>query len=166
MRSRFDRNRKRNKAQTCCSLELEPRNVRTVKPVRRAHSAAPFQRDCFVPVMSPVYGMTQGSGQESGPAGFRKPDLPAILTSRHWGDVDMTTIRTSKGHAFGRNRPGSDGSFALHTQPERNTTFRPLPPPTGKPPYHLDLKSIIPDADYATIVAAGKLTFHLNGDMG
>jgi acid phosphatase type 7 len=69
-------------------------------------------------------------------------------------------------HAFGRSRPGADGSFPLHRAPERNTRFRALPPPTGKAPYRLDLKSIISPADYQAIVAKRKLTFHLNGDMG
>jgi hypothetical protein len=67
---------------------------------------------------------------------------------------------------FGRTRPGADGSFSLHTEPARNTSFRPLPPPTGKAPYRLDLKSIIGAADYQNIVQSRKLTFHLNGDMG
>jgi acid phosphatase type 7 len=78
----------------------------------------------------------------------------------------MAISRSGKGHAFGRGRPGADGSFSLHQTPERNTAFRPLPPPTGNAPYRLDLKSIISDADYAAIVAAKKLTFHVNGDMG
>jgi acid phosphatase type 7 len=69
-------------------------------------------------------------------------------------------------HSFGRSRPGADGSFALHRTPERNVGFRPLPKPTGKTPYRLNLKSIISHADYQSIVANRKLTFHLNGDMG
>ncbi len=51
-------------------------------------------------------------------------------------------------HLFGRTRPGADGSFALHQEPPRNTSFRPLPPPTGSAPYRLDLKSIISPSDY------------------
>jgi len=78
----------------------------------------------------------------------------------------MPISRSSKGHSFGRTRPGADGAFALHQTPDRNTSFRPLPNPTGPAPYRLDLKSIISDADYAAIVQARKLTFHLNGDMG
>src|SRR5215472_14489537 len=70
------------------------------------------------------------------------------------------------GHSFGRPRPGADGAFPLHLEADRNTSFRPLPPPTGKAPYRLDLKSIISPADYQTIVQKKKLTFHLNGDMG
>src|ERR1700739_2111811 len=70
------------------------------------------------------------------------------------------------GHSFGRKRPGADGSFSLHQEPVRNTSFPPLPAPTGNAPYRLDLKSIISDADYQAIVKNRKLTFHLNGDMG
>ena len=70
------------------------------------------------------------------------------------------------GHVFGRSRPNADGGFSLHTIPKRDTHFRELPNPSGKPPFHLDLKSIIPAADYKAIVAAKKFAFHLNGDMG
>jgi hypothetical protein len=78
----------------------------------------------------------------------------------------LGTHRGQGEHAFGRPRPGADGSFALHREPDRNTSFRQLPPPTGPAPYRLDLKSIISAADYQTIVQKRKLTFHLNGDMG
>ncbi|MFI4998350.1 MAG: metallophosphoesterase family protein [Reyranellales bacterium] len=70
------------------------------------------------------------------------------------------------GHSFGRPRPGALGSYVLHQDAQRNVSFRPLPPPTGKAPFRLDLKSIIPKEDYAAIVKNKKLTFHLNGDMG
>lgn len=68
-------------------------------------------------------------------------------------------------HVFGRPRPSSSTGFSLHTKPKRDTRFRPLPPPTGKPPFHLDLKDVIAQADYK-LIAKKKLTFHLNGDMG
>jgi len=69
-------------------------------------------------------------------------------------------------HVFGRARPNATGTFNLHTTPKRDTHFRELPTPTGKLPFQLDLKTIVPAADYKAIVAAKKLVFHLNGDMG
>ena len=69
-------------------------------------------------------------------------------------------------HQFGRARPSSAGTFPLHITPQRDTHFRPLPKPTGKPPFQLDLKSILPAASYNAIVKKKKLTLHLNGDMG
>lgn len=85
----------------------------------------------------------------------------------------MAFERSANGHLYGRARPGEDGTFPLHKAPPRNTSFRPLPEVGDKPnevpgpsPFRLDLKSIIPEADYAAIVSAGKLTFHLNADMG
>jgi predicted phosphodiesterase len=69
-------------------------------------------------------------------------------------------------HTFGRSRPSHSGHFPIHTVPERDVAFRPLPDPTGTAPFHLDLKSIISPSDYQAIVGARKLTFHLNGDMG
>src|SRR5262245_40865672 len=78
----------------------------------------------------------------------------------------MAFSRTVKGHSFGRARPGESGGYALHKAPARNVSFRPLPPVWGSPPYRLDLKSVISDADYQNIKSSKKLTFHLNGDMG
>jgi predicted phosphodiesterase len=69
-------------------------------------------------------------------------------------------------HTFGRARPSHSGAFPIHTMPERDVAFRPLPAPTGAPPFHLELQSIIAPSDYQSIVAAKKLTFHVNGDMG
>ena len=69
-------------------------------------------------------------------------------------------------HMFGRARPNASGTFDLHVVPKRDTHFRDLPTPSGRPPFHLDLKTVVPAADYAAIVKAKKLIFHLNGDMG
>src|SRR5579859_2753045 len=69
-------------------------------------------------------------------------------------------------HVFGKPRPSSSGVHPIHLAPPRDTHFRDLPPPTGTAPFRLDLKSILPPADYAAIVAKKKLTFHFNGDMG
>ena len=68
-------------------------------------------------------------------------------------------------HVFGKKRPSKSKGFGLHFKPKRDTHFRPLPDPTGASPFHLDLKGIIPDADYK-LIARKKLTLHINGDMG
>jgi len=78
----------------------------------------------------------------------------------------MAIVKGSNPHVFGRARPSRGGEHPIHIKPERDTHYRDLPPPTGKAPFHLDLKEIIPDANYQTIVKKKKLTFHLNGDMG
>lgn len=70
------------------------------------------------------------------------------------------------GHTFGRLRPSATTGFSLHRTPPRDTHFRDLPQPTGKPPFQLDLKSIIPAVDYKAIVDRKRLTCHVNGDMG
>src|ERR1700720_2080605 len=76
------------------------------------------------------------------------------------------TVKGKNQHAFGRQRPSYGGRYPLHVTPERDTHFRDLPPPTGEAPFRLDLKDVISESDYATIKNRGKLTFHLNGDMG
>jgi len=46
------------------------------------------------------------------------------------------------------------------------SVFQPLPLPTGNPPYHLDIGSIIPAPVYQNIVQSKKMTFHLIADVG
>jgi hypothetical protein len=55
---------------------------------------------------------------------------------------------------FGHVRPSSLRS-AVPQLPLGNQQFRPLPPPAGKPPYHLALDSVIRAEDFATIKAGG-----------
>ena len=78
----------------------------------------------------------------------------------------MTIVKGRGQHVFGRSRPSHSGKHPIHVSPPRDTHFRDLPPPTGTAPFRLDLKDIIPEDDYRTIVRKKKLTFHLNGDMG
>src|SRR5216684_321911 len=69
-------------------------------------------------------------------------------------------------HVFGRPRPSQAKKVTLHTKPQRDTHFRPLPPPPGSDPFQLDLVSILPPESITAITRAKKLTFHLNGDLG
>lgn len=78
----------------------------------------------------------------------------------------MTTIKGQHPHVFARTRPSRFGAHPIHLKPVRDTQFRNLPPPTGKAPFRLDLKDILPDPTYKAILRYKKLTFHLNGDMG
>src|SRR6266478_6604131 len=78
----------------------------------------------------------------------------------------MAITQGRQPHVFGRARPSRGGQHPIHIQAERDTHFRPLPPPTGAAPFHLDLRDVIPARNYQTIVRRKKLTFHLNGDMG
>jgi Icc-related predicted phosphoesterase len=78
----------------------------------------------------------------------------------------MAILKGQHPHVFGRTRPSQSGKFPIHQKETRDTHFRPLPPATGQPPFRLELKDILPDADYKDILKKKKLTFHLNGDMG
>ncbi|MFL9898020.1 hypothetical protein PQR71_07605 [Paraburkholderia fungorum] len=73
-------------------------------------------------------------------------------------------------HQFGKSHPSEDGNFNVHvatSQKGRDEHFRPLTDPLpGKPPFHLDIADILSAKDLADIKATGKLTFHVNGDMG
>jgi len=79
----------------------------------------------------------------------------------------MARVPSAHGHVFGRPRPSRGGRvFQLHTAPQRDTHYRQFAEGPGKPPYQLDLKSIISSTNYNTILAKKKLTLHFNGDMG
>ncbi len=70
-------------------------------------------------------------------------------------------------HVFGRPRPSRGGKILqLHTAPQRDTHYRQFPEGPGAPPFQLDLRTIIPAADYDSIVRSKKLILHFNGDMG
>ncbi len=84
----------------------------------------------------------------------------AAATKQHPG-------RTGKG---GR-RFGSDPMPAwFHTivDPAKNPPqpFRDLPAPTGLPPFHLSLDTVLSDEAMATINSAGTMVFHSVGDTG
>ena len=44
--------------------------------------------------------------------------------------------------------------------------FRPLPPPTGTPPYHLSLEQVLPPDTVTEITRSSKLVLHAVGDTG
>jgi acid phosphatase type 7 len=44
--------------------------------------------------------------------------------------------------------------------------YRPLPAPTGMPPYHLALGDVLPPAAMTAIAQAGRMVFHAVGDSG
>jgi hypothetical protein len=77
--------------------------------------------------------------------------------------------RGTDSHIFGRRRPILQGHFpvTLDTGAEhRDVRFRPLPPPTGAPPFRLALDEVLGAEEVDVIRARRRLTFHLNGDMG
>jgi hypothetical protein len=78
----------------------------------------------------------------------------------------MTKVKGKGQHVFARTRPSHSGHHPIHLVPPRDTHFRPLPNATGKEPFHLDLKDVLAEDQYKSIMKRKKLTFHLNGDMG
>jgi 3',5'-cyclic AMP phosphodiesterase CpdA len=50
--------------------------------------------------------------------------------------------------------------------PRPNQKFEPLPTPTGRPPYRVELADVLGAAEVDAIRAAGQLTFHVAGDTG
>jgi acid phosphatase type 7 len=69
-------------------------------------------------------------------------------------------------HVFGRPRVNRT-ELALTRPPSTpGSAFQPLPKPTGTPPFHLDLKDVLPADRYAAIANARRLVFHVDGDLG
>lgn len=60
--------------------------------------------------------------------------------------------------------PGRLPSFKQ--EPHGNQQFQPLPPPTGKEPYHLLLDSVLPATEISKIKNSGAISFHSIGDTG
>src|SRR5919199_1971930 len=50
--------------------------------------------------------------------------------------------------------------------PRSNQPFRPLPEPTGPPPYHLSLEQVLPAEHIQDINNSKRLVFHVVGDTG
>jgi acid phosphatase type 7 len=69
-------------------------------------------------------------------------------------------------HVFGRPRLNRHSLVITGPPSTPGSAFQPLPKPTGKPPFHLDLKDVIPAAQHAAITKAQRLVFHVDGDLG
>ncbi len=68
-------------------------------------------------------------------------------------------------HRFGQPRPSQHRPNSQQSPVFKGSPFQPLPAPTGKPPYRLDLRSIVPDA-VAAMERAGGMALHMVGDTG
>ena len=68
-------------------------------------------------------------------------------------------------HQFGQRRPSIDPPHPQQSPLFKGDGFQPLPAPTGKPPYRLDLAAIVPDA-VASAKKVGGMAFHMVGDTG
>lgn len=69
-------------------------------------------------------------------------------------------------HAFGRPRVNQKSLGFTGAASTPGNAFQPLPKPTGKPPFRLDLKDVLPSGQYAAIVRTQRLAFHVAGDLG
>src|SRR5689334_3406163 len=60
------------------------------------------------------------------------------------------------------------GALKAVTRPTapKNQKFEPLPPPSGRPPFHITLSTFLPKATVDIIGKANKLVIHCAGDTG
>jgi len=68
-------------------------------------------------------------------------------------------------HRFAQGRPRTTPPHSQQAPLFKGSGFQPLPAPTGKPPFRLDLAEIVPDA-VAAAEKAGGIAFHMVGDTG
>ncbi len=68
---------------------------------------------------------------------------------------------------FGKVIPAGEQPIIHHTfDASTKQPSQPLPAPTGASPYHLSLDQVLPAATMQAIQAAGRLVFHIVGDVG
>jgi len=68
---------------------------------------------------------------------------------------------------FGRPRLSQTTlSFTLKRPAFKGRQFQTLPAPTGPPPFHLDLKDVVPGDLYKAIARGKRMVFHTAGDLG
>ena len=68
---------------------------------------------------------------------------------------------------FGKVIPAGEQPIIHHTfDASTKQPSQPLPTPTGASPYHLSLDQVLPAATMQAIQAAGRLVFHIVGDVG
>src|SRR5215831_6291667 len=75
-------------------------------------------------------------------------------------------VQSQNGHLYGRTRFNRHRLTFVNKPAFSPGKEQPLPKPTGKPPFHLDLKDVIPEEQYKAIVASNHLVFHTAGDTG
>src|SRR5262249_35848326 len=68
--------------------------------------------------------------------------------------------------SFSRPLRSASEQLAGAAAPSHPQPFQPLPPPTGKPPFRLELEAVIGAPAVDAIEKAGVLTFHAVGDTG
>jgi predicted phosphodiesterase len=69
--------------------------------------------------------------------------------------------------AFSAYDPGAPPVRSFVEQPQQsNQPYRPHPPPSGSPPYHLALDAVLPADAMAAIRQNGRMVFHVAGDTG
>jgi acid phosphatase type 7 len=81
------------------------------------------------------------------------------------GTYGLTAVEPPP-HTFGRPRRSAEDQLAGGGAPPPPQVFQPLPPPTGAPPFRLDLATVIGADATDAIEKSGALVFHAVGDTG
>ena len=95
---------------------------------------------------------------------IRKAGSRTILTKEALAAHHKSMPKSRHGHSFAPdiNPPG----FHTIVDADRNQPWRDLPPPSGLPPFRMNLQSILDPNTYQQIVTDKLLVFHSVGDTG
>jgi hypothetical protein len=89
---------------------------------------------------------------------------PTVLTKDALAAHHKSMPKSRHGHSFApdKNPPG----FHTVVDADQNQPWRDLPPPTGLPPFRMNLQAILDPSTYQQIKKDQKLVFHSLGDTG
>jgi len=95
---------------------------------------------------------------------IRKAGSRTILTKEALAAHHKSMPKSRHGHSFApdKNPPG----FHTVVDADQNQPWRDLPPPSGLPPFRINLQSILDPNTYQQIVTDKLLVFHSVGDTG
>jgi len=104
-----------------------------------------------------------------GAAASGKPAKGRKITTLD-ANVLLASVKHHPGPGNGRNFGASrlPQSFQTVIDPNKNPPqpFQPLPPPTGKAPFHLSLNTVLSAQAMQTIQTSGQMVVHAVGDTG
>ena len=97
------------------------------------------------------------------PSGHRKP---TTLTLQHIQSQQQSRLKSPQGHYFSPDPVPAGFHTVIDSNKFPQQPWRDLPPPSGLPPFRMNLDVILDSQSIQNIQKSGKLVFHSVGDTG
>ncbi len=99
---------------------------------------------------------------------YQQPHQQPRAGTHHTTHQGGGSYAASRPRKFHDTRPTEGGGVHSHIEQQAHgvQTFQPLPRPTGQPPYHMALESVLPPQQVRAIEASGRMLLHIVGDTG